>query len=442
MRGNTLKVVLRRSVCNHLVCEDCWADIVWIDHRQHLVLEFVGRQNIVPNAPQEEPEFSEEHSNLVKSVSSARPGRSPNNSAPIQVTPRSTQRVTESPEPSPPPVDYKPTYRRSCLLFRCPICQCFLKDRLTQYINSDITLNLATERSIRIQSVLSEAEQGDVILHKHVQHRDLVNIEIKADSVHKAKYGHQIVAVKYFKPYFLGFEWPRFRREVAILAICAHPYIISFIGAHVPAPQDIKNSNWQDEESTIKPFIVLEYGHETLNDIIRSSNRTLLQSAVVRYAYQIATAVQFLHSMNLAHRDIKPANIVVTSDQKIVKLIDFGESRVVSRQSQSGPYTKVGTPFYEAPEISAGLYTDKVDIFSFGKMFYEMITKSVNPAALDRFYEKPFDIGIIRDCHKEFIPLIESCCNQTPLLRPDFDQISKQLNEFNQKYGTETDVVG
>lgn len=301
-------------------------------------------------------------------------------------------------------------------------------------------MNQAAERSIRIQCVLSEAEQGEVILHKHIQHRELVNIEVKADSVHKAKYGHQVVAVKYFKPYFLGFEWPRFRREVAILAICSHPYIISFIGAHVPDPKDIKYSNWQDEESTLKPFIVLEYGHETLNDIIRSSNRQLLQSYVVRYACQISSAIQFLHSMNLAHRDIKPANIVVTSDQKTVKLIDFGESRVVSRQS--GPYTKVGTPFYEAPEIAAGIYSDRVDVYSFGKMFYEMITKSVNPAALDRFYEKPLDIGIIRDCHKEFIPMIESCCNQTPLLRPDFDQISKQLDELNQKYGIEAAVVG
>jgi len=125
--------------------------------------------------------------------------------------------------------------------------------------------------------------------------------------------------------------------------------------------------------------------------------------------------------------------------KKTIKLIDFGESRVVCRQS--GPYTKVGTPFYEAPEISNGIYTDKVDVYSFGKMFYEMITKSVNPSALDRFYEKPLDIGLIREGHKEIVSLIESCCNQTPLLRPDFDQISKQLNELNQKYGIEA-VVG
>jgi len=60
--------------------------------------------------------------------------------------------------------------------------------------------------------------------------------------------------------------------------------------------------------------------------------------------------------MHLVHRDIKPANVVLTSDGKAAKLIDFGESRVVSGPRE--PLTKVGTPFYEAPE---GLYTDKVD---------------------------------------------------------------------------------
>jgi len=303
-----------------------------------------------------------------------------------------------------------------------------------------VTLKEANERSIRIQCVLSEAEQGDVILHKYIQPRELVNMELKADSVHKAKYGNQVVAVKYFKPYYLGFEWPRFRREVAILALCSHPYIITFIGAYVPDPKEVETSNWQDEESTIKPFIVLEFGHESLNDIIRSSHKQLIQSYSVRYIWQISTAIQFLHSMNLTHRDIKPAYIVVSADQKTAKLIDFGESRIVNRMNNL--YTKVGTPFYEAPEVSNGVYTDKVDVYSFGKMFYEMIAKSVNQIALsDRFYEKPFDIGIIRDCNKELIPLIESCCNPTPVLRPDFDQISKQLGELNQKCGIDAVVV-
>jgi len=136
--------------------------------------------------------------------------------------------------------------------------------------------------------------------------------------------------------------------------------------------------------------------------------------------------------MNLVHRDIKPANVVITSDGKSAKLIDFGESRIVSRQN--GPLTKVGTPFYEAPEISNGVYTDKVDTYSFGKMFYEMTTKSVNPSVLDRsFYEKPVDIVYIVGCPEEIRNLIESCCVQNYHQRPDFSTLSKQLHELDTK---------
>jgi len=215
--------------------------------------------------------------------------------------------------------------------------------------------------------------------------------------------------------------------------MCEHPYIISFIGANVPDVKEIKNSNWQDEESSLKPFVVLEYQPETLSDIIRTSSRKLPLNLMVHYLYQISTAIQFLHSMNLVHRDIKPGNVVVTSDGRSAKLIDFGESRIVGRQN--GPLTKVGTPFYEAPEISNGVYTDKIDTFSFGKMWYEMTTKSVNPIALDRsFYEKPVDIVHIVGCPEEIISHIESCCVQNYHQRPDFDTISKLLHDLHQKY--------
>ena len=72
---------------------------------------------------------------------------------------------------------------------------------------------------VRIQGVLEEAEQGDVILHRHISSRDLSYLEpIAHESVFRGKFDHQLVAVKFFKTYLIGFQWNRFRREVAILA--------------------------------------------------------------------------------------------------------------------------------------------------------------------------------------------------------------------------------
>lgn len=168
-------------------------------------------------------------------------------------------------------------------------------------------------------------------------------------------------------------------------------------------------------------------------------SRTLL------YAFQISKAIQFLHSLGIVHRDLKPANVVIAKN--VAKVIDFGESRVLRNGNE--PLTRVGTPFYEAPEVStpSRSYTEKVDSYSFGKMLFEMVTKSVNSPSLAQrqFYEpKPQDYDYsnyisqtIEACNDEIlITLIKLCCQNTPHQRPDFEIIVKQLNEIHQRHAT------
>ena len=65
----------------------------------------------------------------------------------------------------------------------------------------------------------------------------------------------------------------------------------------------------------------------------------------------------------VVHRDLKPANVLV-SDGGVLKVSDFGESRIVSAD---GAMTVVGTPFFMAPEVFRGdRYDLKVDVWSFG----------------------------------------------------------------------------
>jgi len=291
---------------------------------------------------------------------------------------------------------------------------------------------------LRLQAVLSEAEQGELILHRHISIKDISNLEpLAQDTVFKGKLGNIAVAVKFVKPYFIGFEWSRFRREVAILGMCKHPNIITFLGATVPDQREIEQTNWQDESSSLRPFLVSELHPDTLSDVIRTSHRKLPFNLSLRYIYQVSTALQFLHSMNLVHRDIKPANIVLTGGEaQKAKLIDFGESRIVAGLRE--PLTKVGTPFYEAPEVAKGLYTDKVDTYSFGKMVYELMTKSTNPSilAVRSFYEGSMDLSHLFPpvCPEEITELITNCCQTNPSVRHDFDNITRMLAAWCRKF--------
>ena len=53
---------------------------------------------------------------------------------------------------------------------------------------------------------------------------------------------------------------------------------------------------------------------------------------------------------NVVHRDLKPANIMV-SNEGVVKIIDFGISRIFNQEQGEMMETYTGTPLYMAPEV-------------------------------------------------------------------------------------------
>jgi serine/threonine protein kinase len=89
---------------------------------------------------------------------------------------------------------------------------------------------------------------------------------------------------------------------------------------------------------------------------------------------QICSSLKEIHSKNIIHRDVKPMNLMIQkkSEEKwIVKLVDFG---LAIKEGEGGTgEVFVGTPLYVAPEITEHL-SDKVDVYSFGVMLYELLT--------------------------------------------------------------------
>ena len=84
----------------------------------------------------------------------------------------------------------------------------------------------------------------------------------------------------------------------------------------------------------------------------------------VRLGIIIASALSHLHRRGLIHRDIKPSNIVFVNDMP--KLADIG---LVAEISDARSY--VGTEGFIPPE---GPGTAQADIYSLGKVLYEMST--------------------------------------------------------------------
>src|SRR5579862_8644254 len=113
--------------------------------------------------------------------------------------------------------------------------------------------------------------------------------------------------------------------------------------------------------------------------------RPLPLAQALRFATEIAAALEAAHAKGITHRDLKPANILVTASG--VKLLDFGLAKIAQPKDpgdatlsineadgETMAGTILGTAAYMSPEQAEGRPADaRSDIFSFGAVFYEML---------------------------------------------------------------------
>jgi serine/threonine-protein kinase len=125
---------------------------------------------------------------------------------------------------------------------------------------------------------------------------------------------------------------------------------------------------------------------ETLTRRLRSE--PLSVTSALEIAIQIASALQAAHNAGIVHRDIKPDNVMIRPDG-LVKLLDFGIAKLTEKPREpideeaataisagTSPGMIVGTAGYMSPEQARGKQIDaRTDIFSFGVVLYEMMTK-------------------------------------------------------------------
>ena len=133
-----------------------------------------------------------------------------------------------------------------------------------------------------------------------------------------------------------------------------------------------------------EPFLVMEYLEgEPLASRLRASGPLPIEEAC-ELGCAILSPLGAAHHAGIVHRDLKPDNVFLVRQSRgeMVKLLDFGISRTLGRESEFRLTTTglvLGTPFYMSPEQARGdsEITFAADLYAFGVMLYEMLIGAV-----------------------------------------------------------------
>ena len=158
------------------------------------------------------------------------------------------------------------------------------------------------------------------------------------------------------------------------------------------------------------------YVPRTLSEDLNMRGR-LPAAEALEHGRRLAAALAHLHQRGLAHRDIKPSNIIFVNAEP--KLADIGLVAPVRADA-----THVGTDGYIPPEGPTSL---RADIFSLGKVLYEMATGQPRadfptlPHDLERFPDRELMIELNEVA-------LKACAPEPGSRHADADELRAELD--------------
>ncbi len=162
----------------------------------------------------------------------------------------------------------------------------------------------------------------------------------------------------------------RLKAEVQLARRVSHPSVcrIYDFGTHAPATGGAQTC-----------FLTMEFvDGQTLGERLRQGG-ALEVSEATALARALLHGLQAAHDAGVLHRDFKSDNVILRTDAlgTSPRILDFGLARACDQppQQSSSSHGFVGTFAYVAPEqLEGNPYTTASDIYSFGIVWFEMLT--------------------------------------------------------------------
>ena len=161
----------------------------------------------------------------------------------------------------------------------------------------------------------------------------------------------------------------RFEREARALALIRAPHVVSVLDVDV-----LENG---------LPYMVLEHltGNDAETELHNQQGEPIPIGDAVDWIHQAALGMVDTHAYGVVHRDLKPSNLFLcdlrpATTRRLVKIVDFGISKVKDDGRLTATSASFGTPLYMSPEQirSSSDVDERADIWSLGAILYELFT--------------------------------------------------------------------
>ncbi|KAL4436406.1 hypothetical protein ABPG77_009968 [Micractinium sp. CCAP 211/92] len=225
-------------------------------------------------------------------------------------------------------------------------------------------------------------------------------------------HGQQLVAVKVLHRVEERRRGEEFEREVALLKDLRDRNIVQFIGACLDGPAPMLVTEFMEFGDLWRALPLKNAAGQRIFAWHKRGRRVL---------YDVAKGLCYLHHRRIVHLDLKSANILL-SRHGTAKICDIGMARVLGNKEYLSMLSGMGTFAWSAPEVLSGRRcTEKVDLYSFGVVIWEVCTGDVPVRGEMRPLVAP------QDCPQEVVDLYERCIAEQPEQRPTAAELLQTL---------------